>query len=91
MGKKFHIDHFFCSQCGMNFGDKNFLENEGQAYCEPCFNDMWSKKCAKCKEILSGPCINAIGKTFHENCFCCKVILDQLFHFIQSNSNRFVV
>ena len=31
--KMWHPEHFFCAQCGRQFGDEDFHEKNGKAYC----------------------------------------------------------
>ncbi|KAI8917678.1 hypothetical protein DFJ77DRAFT_314609 [Powellomyces hirtus] len=72
LGKSFHPEHFFCCQCGKNFGvDESFMESDGMAYCPEDFMALFAFGCTKCKKALVGDYITAAGKKFHRECFGC--------------------
>ncbi|KAI9139322.1 LIM domain protein [Paraphysoderma sedebokerense] len=73
LGKHFHPEHFFCSQCGKEFGTNGFLEHEGKAYCEEDYFNLFAPVCGnpKCEKPIMADTINALGKTWHPGCFVC--------------------
>ncbi|KAJ3051761.1 hypothetical protein HK097_007224 [Rhizophlyctis rosea] len=73
MGKTWHPNHFLCTSCKCVLGTGRFFEKEDQAYCETCYHDLFSPKCAYCSEVISDRCITALGSTWHpEHFFCCQ-------------------
>lgn len=59
LGKSFHSDHFFCSQCGNPFvtdddGKLYFMEFNGQAYCEEDYHALYANVCAGCNTAIKG-------------------------------------
>ncbi|TPX36723.1 hypothetical protein SmJEL517_g01248 [Synchytrium microbalum] len=72
LGKSFHIEHFFCCQCGKNFGaQEGFLEHEGKAYCEEDYLNLFAQKCNRCGAGLIGDYIIAMDAYWHQACFSC--------------------
>ena len=73
-GGEWHVGHFFCAECGDPFEkDVPFVEKEGFAWCVECHTKRYSGKCAGCRKAVTDVVVNALGKEWHENCFCCKV------------------
>jgi paxillin len=74
LGANWHSGHFFCAQCGDPFEkDTPFVENEGYAWCVECHAKRFSGKCAKCKRPVADLVVEALGREWHEGCFCCSV------------------
>ncbi|KJE96140.1 paxillin [Capsaspora owczarzaki ATCC 30864] len=71
LGKTWHPDHFFCSQCGKNFEGGGFMERDGKAYCEEDYFNMFAPKCGGCDKAIMADCISALGYQWHPNCFVC--------------------
>lgn len=74
MDKKWHPECFVCSKCSGSL-QEGFGVVDGQPVCKTCagqLNSGPSKPCWKCGEPLSGACINAMGHTFHKDCFVCN-------------------
>lgn len=74
VGKTWHLNHFFCSQCGCNFTDGHFFEFDGKAYCEKDYKQMFMPKCKRCDKVILADTINAIGVQWHPDCFNCTVL-----------------
>ena len=75
VGKYFHTDHFFCSQCGNLFGaDDSFMQYDGKAYCREDYESLFAGKCSACHKPLNDQYITALDRTWHHNCFKCTVI-----------------
>jgi len=72
LGKKWHSEHFICTQCLKPFGSGNFFERDGRPYCEADFYAVFAPKCASCSEPIRGDCINALGSQWHPEHFVCQ-------------------
>lgn len=51
-GKKFHPEHFNCTECGKILSPNNFFEKDGLPYCEDDFHKLFSPRCAGCGEPI---------------------------------------
>lgn len=71
LGKKWHPEHFICTQCTQPFAGGQFFERDGKPYCENDFYDLFAPKCGKCNQAIRGDCINALGKQWHPEHFNC--------------------
>jgi len=71
LGKKWHMDHFICTQCLNPFGGGNFFERDGRPYCEADFYALFAPKCGSCHDPIRGDCINALGQQWHPEHFVC--------------------
>lgn len=71
LNKKWHADHFICGQCLGPFPGGTFFEKEGRPYCEACFHNAFSSRCAGCSQTIKGECINALGQQWHPEHFVC--------------------
>jgi len=71
LGKKWHVEHFICTQCLNPFNGGNFFEKDGRPYCEADFFNLFAPKCAGCNEPIKGDCINALGTQWHPEHFAC--------------------
>ena len=73
-GGEWHVGHFFCAECGDPFDASTpFVEKEGFAWCVDCHSRRFSGKCAGCRRPVTDTVVQALGKEWHETCFCCKV------------------
>ena len=64
-GMQWHKEHLACAVCKRNFleNDVPVVEgNDGKAYCQPDYLNMFAPKCAKCTRPIQGECTNALGK-----------------------------
>ncbi|KAI9190204.1 hypothetical protein H9P43_001637 [Blastocladiella emersonii ATCC 22665] len=71
LGKQWHPEHFFCSQCGKPLTGGGFMEHEGKAYCEDDFFALFSPKCGACAKPVMADTVNALGRAWHPSCFVC--------------------
>lgn len=73
LGKIWCPEHFVCAngQCRRPLQDVGFVEESSGLYCEFCFEQFLAPSCNKCSKKIKGDCLNAIGKHFHPECFCC--------------------
>ena len=73
-GGEWHVGHFFCAECGDPFDASTpFVEKDGFAWCVDCHSKRFSGKCAGCRKPVMDVVVKALGKEWHERCFCCKV------------------
>jgi paxillin len=72
LGKKWHPEHFICTQCTQPFAGGQFFERDGKPYCETDFYDLFAPKCGQCNQAIRGDCINALGKQWHPEHFACS-------------------
>ncbi|XP_047735649.1 PDZ and LIM domain protein Zasp isoform X15 [Hyalella azteca] len=73
LGKNWCPDHFHCAtdSCRKPLIDVGFVEEQGNLYCEDCYEKFLAPTCGKCDKRIKGDCLNAVGKQFHPECFCC--------------------
>jgi len=71
LGKKWHPDHFVCSQCLQAFPNGSFFERDGRPYCETHFYAVHAPTCAACNQPIKGDCTNALGQQWHPEHFAC--------------------
>ncbi|XP_045470813.1 PDZ and LIM domain protein Zasp-like isoform X2 [Harmonia axyridis] len=73
LGKIWCPNHFICAtpSCRRPLQDLGFVEEQGQLYCEYCFEQYLAPGCSKCGSKIKGDCLKAIGKSFHPECFNC--------------------
>ncbi|XP_059048356.1 PDZ and LIM domain protein Zasp isoform X2 [Achroia grisella] len=73
LGRIWCPEHFVCvnATCRRHLQDIGFVEENGQLYCEYCFEQYIAPACDKCHAKIKGDCLNAIGKHFHPECFNC--------------------
>uniref|UniRef100_A0A0K0EH47 PDZ and LIM domain protein Zasp n=1 Tax=Strongyloides stercoralis TaxID=6248 RepID=A0A0K0EH47_STRER len=73
--KQFHPQCFTCAHCMKVFGNAAFYLENGKPYCERDWNNLFTTKCVSCKfPIEAGDrWVEALGASFHSNCFSCVV------------------
>lgn len=71
IGKAWHPEHFVCDGCGESLQNQGFIEEGGKLYCEKDYNKYFAPHCETCKQPISGPCVQAVGKTYHPEHFVC--------------------
>jgi len=73
LGKNWCPDHFCCAttSCRKQLLDVGFVEEQGALHCEDCYERFFAPTCGKCDKRIKGDCLNAVGKQFHPECFCC--------------------
>lgn len=67
------MEHFFCAQCGKQFGEEGFHEREGKPYCRDDYFDMFAPKCGACNRAIMENYISALNAQWHPECFVCRV------------------
>jgi hypothetical protein len=73
LDKTWHTEHFFCAQCGKQFGEDGFHEKDGKAYCKDDYFDMFAPKCGGCNRAIMENYISALNTQWHPDCFVCRV------------------
>jgi len=73
LGKNWCPDCFCCATtaCRKHLLDVGFVEEQGNLHCEDCYEKFFAPTCGKCDKRIKGDCLNAVGKQFHPECFCC--------------------
>ncbi len=72
VGRNWHPEHFVCVHCHENLSNQGFMEQNGKVYCEKDFNSLYAPKCAIChRSISQGGCVQAMGNSYHQDCFLC--------------------
>jgi paxillin len=70
--KTWHTEHFFCAQCGQQFGDDGFHERDGKPYCKNDYFDQFAPKCNGCNRAIMENYISALNSQWHPECFVCR-------------------
>ena len=68
-----HPDHFFCTQCGCQFGEEGFQEKDGKPYCKNDYLSLFALKCKGCSMAITEGYISALSAQWHADCFVCRV------------------
>lgn len=71
LDKSWHPQHFTCQVCGEVLAYSSFYEKQGKAYCESCYHQRFSPRCASCNQPIRGQYITALEKTWHKEHFVC--------------------
>uniref|UniRef100_A0A8V0YQA1 Four and a half LIM domains protein 1 n=2 Tax=Gallus gallus TaxID=9031 RepID=A0A8V0YQA1_CHICK len=71
-----HSECFICSNCKKQLGGKRFTAVEDQFYCVECYKECVAKKCAGCKNPITGfgrgtSVVNYEDESWHDYCFKC--------------------
>jgi LIM and senescent cell antigen-like-containing domain protein 1/2 len=74
-GTKYHNDCFRCYHCLEPFNDSQFVEMDGEFYCEADHSLLFSPRCAGCKEVINGKCVNALDQKWHVEHFVWYILL----------------
>lgn len=72
LGTTWHPDHFFCAQCGEQFGDEGFHERDGKAYCRNDYLRSFAPRCGGCGNPILDNYISALNRYWHPECFVCR-------------------
>uniref|UniRef100_A0AAR2IWJ3 Transforming growth factor beta-1-induced transcript 1 protein n=1 Tax=Pygocentrus nattereri TaxID=42514 RepID=A0AAR2IWJ3_PYGNA len=84
LGRVWHPEHFVCSECECELGNRNFFEKDGRPYCEPDYFSLYSPHCAQCNKPILNKMVTALDKNWHPECFCCvkcnRTFGDEGFH-----------
>lgn len=73
----FHLKHFSCFYCDKQLAGENYLIEDSNPLCLPCFETQKADKCMTCCEIIKPDQqgLTIKDRHFHanENCFACCV------------------
>ncbi|XP_022661706.1 paxillin-like isoform X2 [Varroa jacobsoni] len=72
LDRTWHPEHFFCAQCGRQFGEEGFHEKDGKPYCREDYFAMFAPKCAGCSMPITENYISALSMQWHPECFVCR-------------------
>eukprot|EP01129_Flabellula_baltica_P008894 TRINITY_DN355_c0_g1_i3.p1 TRINITY_DN355_c0_g1~~TRINITY_DN355_c0_g1_i3.p1 ORF type:complete len:413 (-),score=85.46 TRINITY_DN355_c0_g1_i3:89-1327(-) len=72
-GQYLHPEHFRCTECGCELGGGNCYEYDSDYYCRTHYDALLRKQCAFCNKPIMGRSINALGKVWHPEHFCCTI------------------
>lgn len=89
--KTWHPEHFFCTQCGKQFGEDGFHEKDGKPYCRDDYLEMFALKCAGCNRPITENYISAMNSQWHPGCFACRVRITLLFLFLSDSFSVFPI
>eukprot|EP00002_Diphylleia_rotans_P025925 TRINITY_DN5147_c0_g1_i1.p1 TRINITY_DN5147_c0_g1~~TRINITY_DN5147_c0_g1_i1.p1 ORF type:complete len:745 (-),score=128.17 TRINITY_DN5147_c0_g1_i1:180-2414(-) len=70
-GRRWHVNHFHCNYCGSDLTGVVYYEKYKRPFCEKHYGEIFSPKCHGCQKPVIGKYLQAIGKTFHTDCFSC--------------------
>lgn len=72
IGKTFHSNHFFCTQCSKVLGsdDTYYIIDNDKVCCSVCHDSKTKLACWKCK-FATNQLIDALGRTWCSSCFIC--------------------
>lgn len=73
MGKLWHPEHFQCAHCSKTIGTSVFYEKDNLPYCEQDYLRLFSPKCYSCRNPILDKMLTALDKSWHLNCFVCKI------------------
>lgn len=77
-GKTWHPEHFCCGHCRKVLDGNKFYERDQIAYCEDCYHNLFSPRCAGCGQPIKDKYIFAMGKHWHPEHFKCDVCTKKL-------------
>ncbi|XP_056597987.1 LIM domain-containing protein 1 isoform X2 [Triplophysa dalaica] len=82
MGQIFHTKCFTCSFCNKQLKGKPFYYFSGSVFCEEDYLYSSVKQlaevCTSCGYLISDTVIQALGKSFHPDCFHCVICKEKL-------------
>ncbi|ELP90045.1 transforming growth factor beta-1-induced transcript 1 protein, putative [Entamoeba invadens IP1] len=71
LGRNYHPEHFVCFNCKSPLGTNPFHNVDNKPFCKNCFVLKFAKLCATCGKPITAGMVNALGKTYHSECFVC--------------------
>ncbi|KRY36134.1 Paxillin [Trichinella spiralis] len=71
MDRTWHPEHFFCAQCGKQFGEEGFHVNNGRPFCRQDYFAYFALRCQACQQPLMNNYITALNAHWHPHCFAC--------------------
>ena len=71
--KAYHRKCFTCSSCNGQLVGKKFTMQQQKPFCYDCYLKMFSKRCSKCNEYITGAYVDLGEVAYHEDCFKCSI------------------
>ncbi|RKP00782.1 hypothetical protein CXG81DRAFT_12822 [Caulochytrium protostelioides] len=68
-----HRDCFLCHHCLLPFPEDSFIAFDGGLYCEQDYALLYGERCARCADLITGRCVNAMDAKWHPEHFTCDV------------------
>lgn len=82
LGKLYHDACFTCTSCSKKLRGKPFFYMSGQVFCEEDFlySDVHPSPeiCNTCGYLIKDMVLQALGKTYHPECFCCVICKENM-------------
>lgn len=72
LDKTWHPEHFFCAQCGKQFGEGGFHDKDGKPFCKEDYFELFAPKCGGCNRPITENYISALNGQWHPECFVCR-------------------
>lgn len=73
----FHVKHFCCFECDMPLAGQNYVMEDAQPLCLPCYDKVKASRCASCGNVIkpdeTGAMLNGLHFHVNDGCFACKV------------------
>lgn len=73
----FHVKHFCCFECDTPLAGQNYVMEDSQPVCLPCFESIKASKCSSCFNVIkpdeTGAKLNDLHFHVNDECFACKV------------------
>lgn len=54
MGMSWHPEEFVCAHCHSPLAENGFVEEQGQVYCQHCYEQFFAPTCARCQQKILG-------------------------------------
>ncbi|CAO3631262.1 unnamed protein product [Mucor hiemalis] len=71
MERIWHDRCFKCTSCHKTLENEQYFEKDDKPYCGKDYRKLFSLHCDFCHEPIENSAINALGKHYHEDHFCC--------------------
>lgn len=70
---KYHTECFVCVECLRPFPDGQFMQSpdDNMLYCEQDYYKLFGDRCARCGDLITERCIDALDLKWHHDHFCC--------------------
>jgi len=78
LGQVWHPEHFNCHICNVVLMDSDFYEEDGKAYCQEHYIQLFGKFCATCNQPVMRDGVKFMDKDYHVDCFICSKCEDNL-------------
>lgn len=73
----FHVKHFCCFECDTPLAGQNYLMEDAQPVCLPCYERIKANKCTSCFNVIKpderGVKLHDLHFHANDECFACKV------------------